>query len=211
MTEGIARLYIGIEENLVKAVFIDHYDSFSFNVIDLFEKCGVSDIEHVYSDQIDLEQIPDCDFLILSPGPKHPDDEIVTKKMIEMYHEKIPVFGICLGHQMICSVFGAAIEKIPEPHHGTTKTIYINSSSVLFEGLGEVLEVATYNSLGVKIAEKEKLPFNVIAVSGDDVIEAIERNEVGLPYIAATQFHPESFLSEQSETLIMNFLKKIRG
>ena len=152
------------------------------------------------------------DFIILSPGPKHPDDEAPSKWLVREFHERLPIFGICLGHQIICSVFGAKVEKIPAPYHGTKKLIN-TMPSVLFNGIGDSLFVATYNSLGVMASELDNLPLKVIAVCEEgegEIVEALERDEEGLPYMVSTQFHPESFLSEKSEVLIRNFLERIK-
>ncbi|MDB2447204.1 aminodeoxychorismate/anthranilate synthase component II [bacterium] len=196
----------------MKALFIDHYDSFSFNVLDLLEKCGISDIEHIYFDQVDLDNVPKCDFLVLSPGPNHPDDAQVSVDLISRFHQNVPIFGICLGLQLICKAFGAAVSKVPAPHHGATKNVDVEDSSVLFKGLGRSIKVASYNSLRISISEFSELDheFSLIARSDDGSVEAIERASSDLPYIAATQFHPESFLSEKSIELASNFIEKVK-
>ena len=84
----------------MKALLIDYYDSFSFNVVDAFERCGVNQIEHIYSDQIDLTKAPECDFIILSPGPNHPNDEQKSQELVLANHTRIPIFGICFQGRM---------------------------------------------------------------------------------------------------------------
>ena len=195
----------------MKALLIDYYDSFSFNVVDAFERCGVNQIEHIYSDQIDLTKAPECDFIILSPGPNHPNDEQKSQELVLSNHTRIPIFGICLGHQIICASFGAQIVRIPSPHHGAVKDIFVDINSSLFESTMPVLSVATYNSLGIEVSDLSDSPLKIVARSEDGIVEAIERDSPTLPYLASTQFHPESFLSEKSDVVIKNFLSRVKA
>lgn len=201
----------------MRALFIDHYDSFSFNVIDLMESCGVSEIVHVYYDNIcaDLIEVGverfDFDFIVLSPGPGRPSDKIETLDFIKKCIGKIPIFGVCLGLQIIADIFGAKVVGAPEFQHGSKKKIDIDTGAKLFHGFENELSAASYNSLCV--FERDFLGneegVSVIATSAGNVIEALEIVRPNFKYIAATQFHPESFMSEKSKDIFNNFLRQI--
>ena len=163
----------------LKALFIDHYDSFSFNVIDLLERVGGISIVHCYFDKIEKNIFEDFDFIVLSPGPKHPKDAIQTIELVRDCIEKKPILGICLGHQILSYLDGQVISRVDNPHHGSTKSINIDPSSALFESISAPLNVATYNSLCVKKSEWKKSEFDVIAWSSCGDVEAIERNIEG--------------------------------
>lgn len=195
----------------MRALFIDHYDSFSFNVIDLLERAGVDDIKHIYFDMLTSEDPLDYDFVVLSPGPNRPEDALSSIEFYKRAEPKVPVLGICLGHQIIGYCLGGAVEKVKDSQHGSVKKIVVDSSSNLFRGVGPTLNVATYNSLCIYQNTLDgDSGFKVIATSEDGSVEALERNVMGKPYIATTQFHPESFLTELSMKIVQNFLERIK-
>ena len=194
----------------MKALFIDHYDSFSFNVIDLLERVGGIEIVHCYFDKLDSVNIEAFDLLILSPGPNHPQDASDSLAVVEEYFDQKPILGICLGHQIIASYVGEKISRVKSPHHGSVKEVFFDPDSELFKGITIPLNVATYNSLSVKKEDWKNSEVTVIAWSKEGDVEAIERNISGKPYFAGIQFHPESFLSEQSVQIMKNFILRLK-
>jgi anthranilate synthase/aminodeoxychorismate synthase-like glutamine amidotransferase len=194
----------------MKALFIDHYDSFSFNVIDLLERVGGIEIVHCFFDKLASVNIESFDLLILSPGPNHPQDASSSLALVRKYIDQKPMLGICLGHQILASHVGEKISRVKSPHHGSRKEIFFDPGSELFKGIASPLNVATYNSLSVKKEDWKSSEVSVIAWSKEGDVEAIERNIFGKPYFAGVQFHPESFLSEQSVKVMENFLLRLK-
>lgn len=140
--------------------------------------------------------------LILSPGPGRPVDAGICIEAIRYFAGKLPILGICLGHQAICEAFGGEVSYAKELMHGKKKTIYTFGKSSLFEGLGDSFQVARYHSLA---AVREKLPdvLRVTAEAEDGEIMAVEHTEYP---IFGVQFHPESVMTPDGKVMVENFM-----
>lgn len=189
-------------------ILIDNYDSFSYN---LYQVVGSAepDIRVIRNDDYSVEEIADMkpEALILSPGPGRPEKAGVCIEAARHFAGKIPVLGVCLGHQAICKAFGGEVSYAKELMHGKKRNIYIKENSRLFQGMGTSFEAARYHSLA---AVREKLPeaLRITAESGDGEIMAVEHREFP---VFGVQFHPESVMTPQGHVIIENFIKCIPG
>ena len=187
-------------------LMIDNYDSFVYNLISYIEELG-REIEVVRNDQIDFKLINskikngNLEGIIISPGPKNPEDCGSSGKIIRDFQGKVPILGVCLGHQIIAHEYGGKVEKGKSPMHGKITEIKHNNTGV-FDGLPTNYKVTRYHSLAVK---SEGLPDTlcVDAVSDDGVIMGISHKSFP---IYGVQFHPEAVLTENGHNLIENFL-----
>ncbi len=185
-------------------VMIDNYDSFTFNVVRYLEELGAKVIVR-RNDEISLDQlialVPQA--LIISPGPCTPNEAGITLAAIAYFSGRIPILGVCLGHQAIAQSFGAKVQRAEQPIHGKTSLIGHNNQG-LFAHLPSTFKVARYHSLVVDV---ESLPpclrVDAWVSEARPVIMAI--SHVSLP-IHGVQFHPESVLSEQGHALFNSFL-----
>lgn len=185
-------------------VLIDNYDSFSYNVYQLvgqFEK----DIKVIRNDMATVEEIEAMKptHIFLSPGPGKPEDAGICEEVIKKLSGKIPILGVCLGHQAICEAFGATVTYAKEMMHGKVSTATFTAESPLFADMGDSMQVARYHSLAVK---KETLPdcLKVTAVSEDGEVMAVEHTEYP---VYGLQFHPESIMTPEGYKLMENFMK----
>jgi anthranilate synthase component II len=188
-------------------LLIDNYDSFTFNLYQYFGELG-EEVKVARNDQISLEEIEklNLEAIILSPGPGRPEDAGVCVDVIKTFYQKIPILGICLGHQAIGHAFGARIDKAGKVMHGKTSKL-THTGTFLFEYLPQPLDVMRYHSL---VIQKGTLPgvFQVLARSMDDhEVMAIKHESYPL---YGLQFHPESVGTETGKKMINNFLKNIR-
>ena len=185
-------------------VLIDNYDSFSYNVYQLIGSVE-PDIKVVRNDEYTVREIEEMnpEVLILSPGPGKPTEAGICIEAIKYFAGKLPILGICLGHQAICEAFGGKVSYAKELMHGKKKTIYTVGKSILFEGLGDSFQAARYHSLA---AVKETLPetLRITAESEDGEIMAVEHAEYP---IFGVQFHPESVMTPDGKVMIKNFMK----
>ena len=188
-------------------LLIDNYDSFSYN---LYQLIGTfySDIQVVRNDRITVEQIQksNASAIILSPGPGRPENAGICIEAIQKLSNKIPMLGVCLGHQAICQAFGATISYAKELMHGKTSIATVDTKSVLFRNMSPKIQVARYHSLA---AVKQTLPdvLHITAETDDGEIMAIEHKT--LP-IYGVQFHPESVMTPEGSIIIKNFLEGIK-
>lgn len=190
-------------------LMIDNYDSFTFNLVHYFESLGQS-VKVARNDEISLATIEQLapDFLVISPGPCDPNKAGISLDVIKHFAGKVPLLGVCLGHQAIAQYFGANVVKAKKVMHGKTSFIKHNGIG-LFQGLEQPLEVTRYHSL---IVEKATLSndFEITAWttntdgSADEIMALQHRS---LP-IASVQFHPESVLTAQGHELLNNFIRK---
>ena len=189
-------------------VLIDNYDSFSYNVYQLIGSVE-SDIKVVRNDEYRVEEIAEMtpEALILSPGPGKPSDAGICIDAIKYFTGKIPILGICLGHQAICEAFGGRVSYAKELMHGKKKTIYTVGKSKLFDGLGDSFQAARYHSLA---AVREELPdiLRITAESDDGEIMAVEHRKYP---VFGVQFHPESVMTPDGKVMIQNFINVVRA
>ena len=185
-------------------LLIDNYDSFSYNLVQLAGSIN-PDINVVRNDKITITDIEEMKptHIIISPGPGYPKDAGICEEVIGYFKGKIPILGVCLGHQAICEVFGGEITHAKKLMHGKKSTVNIDNTCKIFEGMGKNLEVARYHSL---IAKSETLPSELKIISTDDMgeIMAVKHRDYE---IYGLQFHPESILTTDGEKLLENFLK----
>ena len=182
-------------------LMIDNYDSFVYNLVSYFLEENI-DMEIIRNDLVDLKYIENLikkgklEGIIISPGPKSPKDEI-----IKQFYKKVPIFGVCLGHQIIGHVFGAEVKKGKSPVHGKVHKIK-NSRKNIFKNLPKEFNVTRYHSL---VVEKEKLlnDFNIEAETEDAVLMALSHKNYPL---YGVQFHPEAVLTEYGHEILRNFL-----
>lgn len=183
-------------------LMIDNYDSFVYNLVQYLRQLG-KDVLVKRNDEIDIEYIKKLNpkIIVLSPGPCTPNESGICRDIVKNFKGKIPILGICLGHQIIASVFGANIVKAEYPVHGKVYPINHNNKGV-FEGLNNPLNVTRYHSL---IVENKTLPecLEITAMTKDKEIMGIRHKNY---LIEGVQFHPEAILSEQGLELLLNFL-----
>lgn len=189
-------------------LFLDNYDSFTYN---LYQYIGelYPDIQVVRNDEITLEEIEAMhpDALLISPGPGYPKDAGISIPAIQKFAGKMPILGICLGHQAIAEAFGGKIVKAEHLMHGKASNIAIDNQSVLFAGLPQVIACGRYHSL---IVEEASLPscLRITARDENGQIMALEHTEFP---IYGLQFHPESILSEDGKEILIRFLNLLPG
>lgn len=182
-------------------LMIDNYDSFVYNLKAYFEELGreilVRRIDHVNLDEIDAME---PEGIILSPGPKRPWDAEVCMQTVKQFQGRIPILGVCLGHQVLGHCCGATVEKGNQPMHGKVTGIH-NNGTGLFAGLPETFKVTRYHSLVVR---EDSLPeeYQVDAVSEDGAVMGISHKNMPL---YGVQFHPEAVLTEYGHELLENF------
>ena len=196
-----------------KLVFIDHYDSFSGNVLDWLYHggFGTQQIETVYWDDFERMRWVESSGLplVLSPGPNHPQDVQVTCELTRKVLGKVPILGICLGHQILGYVTGAKVVRASEPWHGHIQKIRILNSTDLFSGVPEQLSVMAYNSLVVE-GKSLSPEWRIIAQNEHEEIMALKHQKNSVPTFSV-QFHPESFLTEYGQHMAMQWHKIILG
>ncbi len=182
---------------------IDNYDSFTYNLVQYLGEMG-HELVVKRNDQITLEEVEELspDFIMISPGPKSPNEAGVSLDTIKHFAGKIPIFGVCLGHQSIAQVFGGDVIRAERLMHGKTSDITHNNETI-FKGLPSPLTATRYHSLIVK---KETLPdcFVVTAETDEGEIMAIRHRD--LP-IEGVQFHPESIMTAEGKQLLRNFIE----
>jgi anthranilate synthase/aminodeoxychorismate synthase-like glutamine amidotransferase len=190
--------------NKPRLLLIDNYDSFTYNLVQAFLVLG-AEVHVARNDEITVEEalrMSDVTHLCISPGPGTPRDAGVSMAMIRAFAGKLPVFGVCLGHQSITEVFGGNVVRAGRLMHGKTSIIK-HDGKVLFEGLPQPLEVGRYHSL---IAEPASVPaeLEVSAITPEGEIMGVRHRKFT---IEGVQFHPESVLTPQGPELMGNFLK----
>ena len=184
-------------------LMIDNYDSFTYNLVQYFSELGV-EVEVWRNDCISIEEIAARrpEYLVVSPGPCTPDDAGISIAAIQKFAGKIPVFGVCLGHQSIVQAFGGRIVRADNLMHGKTSQIRHNGSN-LFKSLPNPFVATRYHSL---IAEQESFPDCLEVTAWTDQKEIMAVVHRDLP-IWGVQFHPESILTVDGKQLLQNFLE----
>ena len=187
-------------------LLIDNYDSFSYNLFQLIGEVNC-DIKVVRNDKITIEEIselnPECIFL--SPGPGKPENAGICIDVVLNFHDKIPILGVCLGHQAICEAFGGTVSHASRLMHGKSSKISLDYDFI-FKGLPSEISVGRYHSLSLV---KDTLPdcLEIISKANDDgEIMAVKHNDFN---VYGLQFHPESILTPDGLTIIRNFIEKV--
>ncbi len=186
----------------IKLLMVDNYDSFTFNIVQYFGELG-ADVEVFRNDEITLEGIAarKPDRLVISPGPCSPAEAGVSVAAIQHFAGKLPILGVCLGHQSIGAAFGGKIVRAQALMHGKTSVITTTQEGV-FAGLPEKFTVNRYHSLAI---ERASCPacLKVTAWTDDGEIMGVRHTELD---IEGVQFHPESILTEHGHAMLKNFL-----
>jgi anthranilate synthase/aminodeoxychorismate synthase-like glutamine amidotransferase len=184
-------------------LMIDNYDSFTYNLVQYFGELG-QDIKVFRNDKITLKKISQLKpkQIVISPGPGRPEDAGISCDVIREFSGKIPILGVCLGHQAIGLVFGARITNAIRLMHGKTSLIYHNGKDI-FKSIPNPFEATRYHSL---LVEKKSLPkcLEITAWTGRSEIMGLKHRN--LP-VWGVQFHPESILTKYGKNILSNFIK----
>lgn len=187
-------------------LLIDNYDSFSYNVYQLTASVE-PEVRVIRNDEMTVEEIGALapSHIILSPGPGRPAEAGICKEVIRTFKGKIPILGICLGHQAICEVFGATVTYARELMHGKQSEVTFDRSSPLFRNCPETALVARYHSLA---ADRDTIPeeLKITAFTRDGEVMAIQHRDYP---VYGVQFHPESIMTPDGKTILRNFIKEI--
>jgi len=186
-------------------LMIDNYDSFTYNIVQYCRELG-ADLKIIRNDEMSLKEIESLhpEKIIISPGPASPDEAGITLDVIRYFKDKVPILGICLGHQSIAQVFGADVVRAKNMMHGKTSLMKQTQPCALFKDIPTEFIATRYHSL---IVDKESLPeiIEPTAFSSDD--NEIMALKIKNKDIYGVQFHPESIMSEYGHEMIGNFLK----
>lgn len=181
---------------------IDNYDSFTYNIVQYLGSLGET-LEVVRNDAVTLQQVEKMapQAIVISPGPGRPEDSGITMEVIERFFERVPILGVCLGHQAIGMFFGAELVRAKMPMHGKVSQVYHDGKGVL-KGLRNPFNAMRYHSL-ILPEETIKLPLKVTAYTLDGEVMGLRLD--GYP-VEGVQFHPESIGTAQGMQVIRNFL-----
>jgi anthranilate synthase component II len=185
-----------------RVLVIDNYDSFVYNLVQYLGELGADPLVH-RNDELSIDEIialgPDA--VLVSPGPGTPDDAGVSNDVIRTFAGKVPVLGVCLGHQCIGQVYGGDVVRAPQVMHGKTSLIRHTDSGV-FSGLPDPLEATRYHSL---VVDRSSVPdvLEITAETDDGIVMGLRHRDLG---VEGVQFHPESILTAGGHDLLRNFL-----
>ncbi|MCO6058682.1 aminodeoxychorismate/anthranilate synthase component II [Pseudomonas sp. MOB-449] len=193
-------------------LMIDNYDSFTYNVVQYLGELG-ADVHVIRNDELSIAEIEALkpERIVVSPGPCTPNEAGVSLEVIRHFAGKLPILGVCLGHQSIGQAFGGDVVRARQAMHGKTSPVFHKDLGV-FEGLNHPLTVTRYHSLVVKL---ETLPDELEVTAWTQHADGSVDEIMGLRHkalnIEGVQFHPESILTEQGHELLANFLKQTGG
>lgn len=181
-------------------IIIDNYDSFTYNLYQQIESLGVR-TKVFKNDEISLKRLKDLkpSKIVISPGPGRPEDSGICLKLVQEFYTKIPILGVCLGHQCLGQIFDSKILHSKQIMHGKTSKVYHTEDS-LFKGVKNPIITARYHSLIINQIPKD---FTLTAWDESNEIMAIHHNKYP---VFGVQFHPESFLTEEGDKIMYNFL-----
>jgi len=190
-----------------RVLVIDNYDSFVYNLVQYLGELGADPLVHRH-DELTVGELVDLepDAVLISPGPGTPDDAGVSNDVITTFAAKVPILGVCLGHQCIGQVYGGDVVRAPQVMHGKTSLIRHNDTGV-FAGLPQPLEATRYHSL---VVDRASVPacLEITAETDDGIVMGLRHRE--LP-VEGVQFHPESILTAGGHDLLRNFLQQAAG
>lgn len=187
-------------------LLVDNYDSFSFNLVQAIGELidGKEELKVIRNDEMTVDDVIALSpsHIVLSPGPGKPSDAGICEELIRVVDGKIPLLGVCLGHQAICEAFGGRITYAPELMHGKQSKVTVDTKSPMFKGLSKELDVARYHSL---VADKDLIPdvLEVTAVDETGVVMAVQHKTSN---IFGLQFHPESIMTPTGKEMVRNFI-----
>ena len=187
-----------------RILVLDNYDSFVFNLVQYLGELGADPLVH-RSDALTIEQIEELapDGVLISPGPGRPEDAGLSNEVITTFAGRVPVFGVCLGHQCIGQVYGGDVVRAPQLMHGKTSLISHEGKGV-FAGLPDPFEATRYHSL---VVERDSVPecLEITAQTNDGLVMGLRHRDFD---VEGVQFHPESILTAGGHQLVCNFLER---
>jgi len=186
-------------------LMIDNYDSFTYNIVQYCRELG-ADLKIIRNDELSVDEIEKLspEKIIISPGPASPDEAGVTLKVIEHFKNKLPILGICLGHQSIAQVFGGEVIRAKNMMHGKTSCMNRVGDCEIFKDIPKDFNATRYHSL---IVDKSNLPETIIPTAYSEDDNEIMALKIKDKDIYGVQFHPESIMSQYGHEIIGNFLK----
>lgn len=193
-------------------LMLDNYDSFTYNLVQYFGELGAK-VKVLRNDETTVEEIAQLnpERIVISPGPCTPTEAGISLAVIEHFAGKLPILGVCLGHQSIGQYFGGDVVRAKEPMHGKLSPVYHHNQGV-FAGLNNPLTVTRYHSLVVALASlPDCLEVTAWTQNADGSIDEIMGLRHKTLMVEGVQFHPESILSEQGHEMLANFLKQQGG
>jgi len=183
-------------------LLIDNYDSFTYNLYQYLSELG-EEVRTARNDKITLEEIEAMapERIVISPGPGRPESAGISNEVIKQFGERIPVLGVCLGHQCIGHAYGAAVDHAGEIKHGKTSLIHHDGKGV-FKGIASPFEAVRYHSLAIK---RYSLPecLEISAWTENDIIMGVRHKRFP---VEGVQFHPESIMTKEGKEILRNFL-----
>lgn len=191
---------------------LDNYDSFTYNIVQYFGELG-TDVKVLRNDETTVEEIEALQpaQIVISPGPCTPSEAGISLEVIQYFSGKLPILGICLGHQGIGQLFGGHVVRAKEPMHGKLSAIRHDGRGV-FSGLSNPLTVTRYHSLVVDLATlPDCLEISAWTEKENGTVDEIMGLRHKTLMVEGVQFHPESILSEQGHEMLANFLKQQGG
>lgn len=191
----------------VRVLVIDNYDSFVYNLVQYLGELGAEPLV-LRNDERSLEELIELapDAVLVSPGPGAPDDAGVSNAVITAFAGRVPVLGVCLGHQCIGQVYGGEVVRAPQVMHGKTSLIRHDEAGV-FAGLPQPLEATRYHSL---VVDRASVPdcLEITAETDDGIVMGLRHRDLA---VEGVQFHPESILTVGGHDLLRNFLRQAAG
>jgi len=180
---------------------IDNYDSFTYNLVQYLGELG-ADLQVFRNDAVTIDQLAALrpDRIVISPGPGDPSDGGISNEAIRCFTDKVPILGVCLGHQCMGAVFGGVVKRAPKLMHGKTSQIYHDGQGI-FDGLPSPFEATRYHSLIVEEPLPNCLEVTAFTIDGE-VMSLRHRSHPTF----GVQFHPESILTQHGKQLLKNFL-----
>jgi anthranilate synthase/aminodeoxychorismate synthase-like glutamine amidotransferase len=180
---------------------IDNYDSFTYNLVQYLGELG-ADLQVFRNDAVTIDQLAALrpDRIVISPGPGDPSDGGISNEAIRCFTDKVPILGVCLGHQCMGAVFGGVVKRAPKLMHGKTSQIYHDGHGI-FDGLPSPFEATRYHSLIVEEPLPDCLEVAAFTIDGE-VMSLRHRSHPTF----GVQFHPESILTQHGKQLLKNFL-----
>lgn len=187
-------------------LLVDNYDSFSYNLFQLIGSLD-PDIKVIRNDEMSIAEIKEMAprAIILSPGPGRPEEAGICIQIVKELGGEIPVLGVCLGHQAICSACGGTVSYAKELMHGKQSLARLDENCPIFKGLPKTIPVARYHSLALM---EETLPESLLVTARTEDGEVMAVQHRDYP-VYGLQFHPESILTPDGETIVRNFLEQI--
>lgn len=183
-------------------LLLDNYDSFTYNLAQIIEQTHDCTLNIIKNDKIKLHEIEQFDKIVLSPGPGLPKDAGIMPELIQHFHHKKPILGVCLGHQAISEAFGAKLFNLGKVFHGVNTDTEIISNTEIFKQIHSPFKAGRYHSWAVS---RENFPkkLQITSLSKDGVIMSLQHTDYP---IYGVQFHPESILTPMGKKMIENFL-----